>query len=59
MYNDVNLPEEEAWSAMSADLRKTKESRNALTKENGYVSQSHHCSEKLTNAGQSPQAAVS
>ena len=38
MYNDANLPEDEAWTAMSADLRRTKESRNALAKENSYVS---------------------
>ncbi|KAG5648922.1 hypothetical protein DXG03_000271 [Asterophora parasitica] len=34
MYNDVNLPDDEAWAAMSKDLQQTKESRNALTKEN-------------------------
>jgi hypothetical protein len=34
MYNDANLPEEEAWTAMSQDLRQTKEDRNALTREN-------------------------
>jgi hypothetical protein len=34
MYNDANLPDDEAWRALSCDLRKTKESRNALTKEN-------------------------
>ena len=37
MYNDANLPEDEAWAAISKDLRQTKESRNALTKENSYV----------------------
>jgi hypothetical protein len=34
MYNDANLPEDEAWTSMAQDLRKTKEARNALTKEN-------------------------
>jgi hypothetical protein len=34
MYNDANLPDDEAWVSMSTDLRKTKEARNALTKEN-------------------------
>lgn len=37
MYNDINLPDDEAWVAMSSDLRKTKETRNALTKENSYA----------------------
>ncbi|KAJ3859197.1 hypothetical protein EV359DRAFT_51220 [Lentinula novae-zelandiae] len=34
MYNDVNLPEDEAWRAMTEDLRVTKEARNQLTQEN-------------------------
>ena len=34
MYNDAHLPDDEAWTALSADLRHTKESRNALGKEN-------------------------
>ncbi|KAF8826901.1 hypothetical protein HHX47_DHR5000592 [Lentinula edodes] len=34
MYNDVNLPEDEAWRAMTEDLRVTKEARNKLTQEN-------------------------
>lgn len=37
MYNDANLPEDEAWIAMSKDLRQTKEARNALTKANSWV----------------------
>ncbi|KAF5388006.1 hypothetical protein D9615_000543 [Tricholomella constricta] len=37
MYNDVNLPDDEAWAAMLNDLRQTKETRNALTKENSQV----------------------
>lgn len=28
MYNDANLPEDEAWTSMTDDLRKTKEARN-------------------------------
>lgn len=34
MYNDANLPHDEAWESMTQDLRQTKESRNALNKEN-------------------------
>lgn len=34
MYNDAHLPDDEAWTSMMADLRETKESRNALRKEN-------------------------
>ncbi len=37
MYNDILLPDDEAWTAVTADLRQTKESRNALSKENSYV----------------------
>ncbi|KAJ7781077.1 RhoGEF domain-containing protein [Mycena metata] len=37
MYNDANLPDDEAWASMSTDLRKTKEARNALTKENSQL----------------------
>jgi protein ECT2 len=37
MYNDANLPVDEAWAAMAQDLRETKEARNNLTKENSYV----------------------
>ena len=37
MYNDANLPDDEAWVAMAQDLRETKEARNNLTKENSYV----------------------
>lgn len=37
MYNDVNLPDDEAWERLTADLRKTKESRNAINKENSCV----------------------
>jgi hypothetical protein len=33
MYNDVNLPEDEALVAMSNDLRQAKAARNALRKE--------------------------
>ena len=34
MFNDANLPETEAWEAMTTDLRRTKEARNALAQEN-------------------------
>ncbi|GLB33962.1 putative guanine nucleotide exchange factor for Rho/Rac/Cdc42-like GTPases [Lyophyllum shimeji] len=37
MYNDVNLPDDEAWTAMSNDLKQTKETRNALSKENSQL----------------------
>ncbi|KAJ6515729.1 hypothetical protein C8R45DRAFT_957434 [Mycena sanguinolenta] len=37
MYNDANLPDDEAWVSMSTDLQKTKEARNALTKENSQL----------------------
>lgn len=35
MFNDANLPEDEAWTAMTHDLRDTKEARNNLSRENG------------------------
>jgi hypothetical protein len=38
MFNDAHLPDTEAWAAMTRDLRQSKESRNALSKENSYVS---------------------
>ncbi|KAF9534699.1 hypothetical protein CPB83DRAFT_780431 [Crepidotus variabilis] len=34
MYNDANLPDDEAWQALSKDLRQTKEDRNKLRIEN-------------------------
>lgn len=34
MYQDVQLPADEAWDNMAADLRTAKGERNALTKEN-------------------------
>jgi len=34
MYNDVGLPNDEAWKAVAKDLQKTKESRNNLDREN-------------------------
>ncbi|TDL29908.1 hypothetical protein BD410DRAFT_811372 [Rickenella mellea] len=37
MFNDANLPEDEAWTAMTEDLRKTKETRNNLTNENAQL----------------------
>jgi len=38
MFNDAHLPDTEAWAAMTRDLRQSKEGRNALSKENSYVS---------------------
>ncbi|KAL4076122.1 hypothetical protein J3A83DRAFT_4357230 [Scleroderma citrinum] len=37
MYNDVNLPQDEAWQAMTRDLRKTKETKNILSDENSSL----------------------
>ena len=38
MFNDAHLPDTDAWAAMTRDVRQSKESRNALSKENSYVS---------------------
>jgi len=37
MYNDANLPDDEAWTSMTRDLRQTKEARNTLSKENSQL----------------------
>ncbi|KAF9569107.1 hypothetical protein CPC08DRAFT_289376 [Agrocybe pediades] len=37
MYNDANLPDDEAWQAMSKDLRETKEIKNNLSRENSHL----------------------
>ncbi|KAH8094910.1 hypothetical protein BXZ70DRAFT_1066217 [Cristinia sonorae] len=37
MFDDANLPEDEAWVAMTRDLRQTKEARNTLSKENSHL----------------------
>ncbi|KAG1840091.1 hypothetical protein DFJ58DRAFT_811218 [Suillus subalutaceus] len=37
MYNDAHLPDDEAWTNMTADLRESKESQNALRKENSQL----------------------
>ncbi|KAG9317463.1 hypothetical protein JVU11DRAFT_1665 [Chiua virens] len=37
MYNDANLPHDEAWESMTHDLCQTKESRNGLSKENSEL----------------------
>lgn len=37
MYNDANLPADEAWEALSLDLRQTKEAKNSLSRENSCV----------------------
>lgn len=34
MYEDIQLPEDQAWAAMTHDLRKAKETRNLFAKEN-------------------------
>lgn len=34
MYEDIQLPEDQAWAAMSNDLRTAKETRNRFAKEN-------------------------
>ena len=34
MYEDVQLPEDQAWSAMMNDLQTAKKKRNQLAKEN-------------------------
>jgi len=34
MFNDANLPDDEAWKAMSRDLREAKAARNELKREN-------------------------
>lgn len=34
MYQDVQLPEDQAWSAMIKDLQTAKKTRNQLSKEN-------------------------
>ncbi len=39
MFNDAHLPDTDAWAAMTRDLRQSKESRTALSKENSYVSE--------------------
>lgn len=53
MYNDANLPDDEAWQALSTDLRKTKEARNNLSRENSYVLASRplcYCLTSLTDS---------
>ncbi|KAH9947218.1 hypothetical protein B0H21DRAFT_740140 [Amylocystis lapponica] len=37
MFNDVHLPENDAWANMTKDLRKTKDDRNALSNENSNL----------------------
>jgi hypothetical protein len=41
MFNDAHLPDTDAWATMTRDLRQSKESRNALSKENSYVFRRH------------------
>lgn len=40
MFQEVTLPDDEAWVAMSADLQETKKERFLLSKENTYVDES-------------------
>ena len=37
MYTEINLPDEEAWATMAINLRETKEARNAISRENLWV----------------------
>lgn len=37
MYNDVQLPDDEAWTALTTDLQQTKQARNDLSKENAQL----------------------
>ncbi|THH28409.1 hypothetical protein EUX98_g5772 [Antrodiella citrinella] len=37
MFNDANLPIDEAWTAMTQDLRQTKEAKHVLSKENSNM----------------------
>ena len=34
MFDDVNLPDDEAWANLTEDLRKTKDDRTNYAKEN-------------------------
>jgi len=37
MYNDAQLPDDEAWTALSTDLQQAKQARNDLSKENAQL----------------------
>jgi len=37
MYEDANLPETDAWEALTRDLRAAKDARNEKERENEYV----------------------
>ncbi|KAH7098762.1 hypothetical protein BKA62DRAFT_711749 [Auriculariales sp. MPI-PUGE-AT-0066] len=37
MYNDVNLPDDEAWVALTNDLRESKDARNQKEEENEHL----------------------
>lgn len=50
MFQDANLPDSEAWQAMTQDLRKAKEQRNTLSKENAYVNCGVMAAAKLTHS---------
>ena len=49
MYNDANLPDDEAWQALSTDLRQTKEDRNHLSRENSWVCLKHDYPRLMTS----------
>lgn len=34
MYNDAQLPDDDAWTALTTDLQQAKQARNNLSKEN-------------------------
>ncbi|KZP00238.1 hypothetical protein CALVIDRAFT_533882 [Calocera viscosa TUFC12733] len=59
MFNDVSLPETEAWQAMTRDLQTAKDARNQLTMQNTKLKreldetklQSEHYETLLRNAG--------
>jgi protein ECT2 len=42
MFNDANLPETEAWSQLTDDLRRTKDDRNKYAKENSRLKRRIH-----------------
>jgi len=61
MYNDAHLPDTDAWVAITRDLRQSKESRNALSRENSYVPHDRSRGRTLTRVyplSQATQATV-
>ena len=37
MYNNAQLPDDKAWTALTTDLQQSKQARNDLSKENALV----------------------